>query len=275
MFCFTLSSSGQKRKVHLPPLSMVLFLQILNMKSFPGRGCRSHGGCRGDKGAAFITSGMSLLISAAVEAALQAAPHLDGSLLLGWEKGCTTSVASHTFLCTSVTKCKDKKCNVFKMTFWIVKVSNSLSFSQKRVYFYAWGFPCPYCFVLQQLESRSPKRNRGMHPFIATSVEWGQLGKLTKGKWEGMKPRKILQQAVHSPLPGLFVQLQSKKTHQTTFTNGSNEVILLTFRTISKELFLHFHRGCFLKEILMKSITDIRPASAFTFPVSMELFQCC
>lgn len=118
MVCCTLSSSGEKRKVCLPPLSMVFFLQFLNMKSFPGRGCQSHGGCRGNKGAAFITSRMSLLISAAVKAALPAAPHRAGFLLLGWEKGCTPSVTSHTFLCTSVTKYKEKKCNVFKMSFW-------------------------------------------------------------------------------------------------------------------------------------------------------------
>jgi len=157
MIFITLSSSGGKKKVHLSPLSMVLFLQILNMKSFPGRGCQSHGGCGGDKGAAFIASGMSLLVSAAVKAALQASPHPAGSLLLGWEKGCTASVACHTFFCATVTKCKDKKPNTFKTTFLIVRVSSSLLFGQKTVYLYAGDFLGLHWFVLQGLES-SPQK---------------------------------------------------------------------------------------------------------------------
>lgn len=44
MMCFTLSSSGEKRKVHLLPLSMLSLLQILNPKSLPGRGWWSHRG---------------------------------------------------------------------------------------------------------------------------------------------------------------------------------------------------------------------------------------
>lgn len=99
-----------KKKSAFTTLSQLYwFLQILNMKNFPGRGCWSHGGHRGDKGAVFITLGMSLLISVVVKTAFRAAPHPDGSLLLRWEKGCTTSVASHAFLFTSVTKCKEKK----------------------------------------------------------------------------------------------------------------------------------------------------------------------
>lgn len=125
-------------------------------------------------------------------------------------------------------------------------LSSSLSFGLKTVYLYARGFLCLHCFALQELQSSS-KRSGGMHPFIATSVEWGELGKLTQGKWEGMKNQENIKNCLNhdkSPTPGLFVQYSLKKP---TFTNGSNEVTLLTFCTISKEFFLHFHRGLFFK----------------------------
>lgn len=139
----------------------------------------------------------------------------------------------------------------------------------RKVYLYARSFLCPYLFVLQGFES-SPKRSRGMHPFIAASVEWGQLG--IGREWN---PRKYYTKLFAHLYLDCLCNYSLKKPTKPHLQMEAAKLFYWHFIRYQKNFFCIFTRGCFLKEILMKCITNIRSASAFTFPVSMELFQCC
>lgn len=139
----------------------------------------------------------------------------------------------------------------------------------RKVYLYARSFLCPYLFVLQGFES-SPKRSRGMHPFIAASVEWGQLG--IGREWN---PRKYYTKLFAHLYLNCLCNYSLKKPTKPHLQMEAAKLFYWHFIRYQKNFFCIFTRGCFLKEILMKCITNIRSPSAFPFPVSMELFQCC
>lgn len=265
LWCALHSALLEEKKVHLLPLSMLSFLQILNPKSFPGRGWWSHGGLqrwrrscvhrRGDVAPRLCPGDGSPGLGPCCFAGKRAVPQL-------W-------LLRHSCV-QALQNAKTKNATCSKRPFEFSRWSGRYR-SARKPFICMLGAFCVHIGV--HFKRQKKQRDAPIYSYFSGM---GTTGKINKRKVRGNEnPGKYYNK--------WFTHLYLDCLCNYSLKNPPGHIYKWRQWSYSTEILYHIKRTfsvfswefVFLKEILIKCIANIRVVSACTFPVSMEQFQCC